>query len=149
MKKIRVFFIVWLAVLLTVLLAVPAQADNTLSSVTGVVAVATPDVTFNVRGNQGAVQIFLKYGKGNGTSVAISKIEFIVPQLGSTTLYQVPASSTSGTTLGSYTLTLNADGNYIITLGYVPREATSMKITTAFTGGTTQTLQVDAKVDTN
>jgi hypothetical protein len=105
--------------------------------------------TFNVRGNQGAVQIFLKYGKGDGTSVAVSTIEFIVPQLGGTTLYQVPASSTSGTTLGSYTLTLNADGNYIITIGYVPREATSMKITVAFTGGTTQTLQVDAKVDSN
>lgn len=147
MKKIRAFFIVWLAVLLMVCTAIPAHAANTLSSVTGVVV--STAATFNVRGNQGAVQIFLKYGKGDGTSVAISKVEFIVPQLGGTTLYQVPASSTSGTTLGSYTLTLNADGNYIITLGYVPREATSMKITVAFTGGTTQTLQVDAKVDVN
>lgn len=147
MKKIRACFVVWLAVLLMVCTATPAIADNALSSVTGVVV--STAATFNVRGNQGAVQIFLKYAKGNGTSVAISKIEFIVPQLGSATLYQVPASSTSGTTLGAYTLTLDADGNYIITLGYVPREATSMKITVAFTDGSTQTLQVDAKVDTN
>ena len=147
MKKIKVFFVVWLAVVLMVIFAIPAHAANTLSSVTGVVV--STAATFNVRGNQGAVQIFLKYGKGDGTSVAVSKIEFIVPQLGSTTLYQVPASSTSGTTLGSYTLTMDATGNYIITLSYVPREAVSMKVTVAFTDGTTQTLQVDAKVDTN
>lgn len=147
MKKIRAFFIVWLAVLLTVCTAIPAHADNTLSSVTGVVASTT--ATFNIRGNQGAAQIFLKYAKGNGTSVAVSKVEFIVPQLGSTTLYEVPASATSGTTLSSYTLTMTASGNYIITLAYVPREATSMKVTVAFTDGTTQTLQVDAKADTN
>lgn len=149
MKKIRLILYSALAVLLTAAIAIsPVYAANALTSVTGVVT-GTTVATFNVRGNQGAVQIFLKYGKGDGTSVAISKVEFIVPQLGGTTLYQVPASSTSGTTLGSYTLTLNADGNYIITLGYVPREATSMKITVAFTGGTTQTLQVDAKVDSN
>jgi len=147
MKKIRAYFIVWLAVMLMVVSAIPAQADNTLSSVTGVVASTT--ATFNIRGNQGAAQIFLKYDKGNGTSVAVSKIEFIVPQLGSTTLYEVPASATSGTTLSSYTLTMTASGNYIITLAYVPREATSMKVTVAFTDGTTQTLQVDAKADTN
>ena len=147
MKKIRAYFIVWLAVMLMVVSAIPAQADNTLSSVTGVVASTT--ATFNIRGNQGAAQIFLKYDKGNGTSVAVSKIEFIVPQLDSTTLYEVPASATSGTTLSSYTLTMTASGNYIITLAYVPREATSMKVTVAFTDGTTQTLQVDAKADTN
>jgi uncharacterized protein with WD repeat len=149
MKKIRLILYSALAVLLTAAIAIsPVYAANALTSVTGVVT-GTTVATFNVRGNQGAVQIFLKYGKGDGTSVAVSTIEFIVPQLGGTTLYQVPASSTSGTTLGSYTLTLNADGNYIITIGYVPREATSMKITVAFTGGTTQTLQVDAKVDSN
>jgi len=147
MKKIRAYFIVWLAVLLMVVSAIPARADNALSSVTGVVASTT--ATFNIRGNQGAAQIFLKYDKGNGTSVAVSKVEFIVPQLGSTTLYEVPASATSGTTLSSYTLTMTASGNYIITLAYVPREATSMKVTVAFTDGTTQTLQVDAKADTN
>ena len=149
MKKIRLILYSALAVLLTAAIAIsPVYAANALTSVTGVVT-GTTVATFNVRGNQGAAQIFLKYDKGNGTSVAVSKIEFIVPQLGSTTLYEVPASATSGTTLSSYTLTMTASGNYIITLAYVPREATSMKVTVAFTDGTTQTLQVDAKADTN
>lgn len=148
MKNIKAYFVASLAIFLMVLFAVYAYAaSNVLSSVTGVVSSST--VTFNVRGNQGAVQIFLKYGKGDGTSVAVSKIEFVVPQLGTTVLYQVPATAISGTTLGSYTLTMSADGNYIITLGYVPREATSMVVTIAFTGGSTQTLQLDAKVDVN
>jgi hypothetical protein len=142
MKKI--VFVVALAVFMMAI--TPAFADNTLSSVTGVATATT--ATFNIRGNQGAAQIFLKYGKGDGTSVAVSSIEFVIPQLGST-LYKVPASATSGTTLGNYTLTLSATGNYIVTMAYVPREATSMKITIAFTGGTTQTLQLDAKVDVN
>ena len=148
MKKIRLILYSILAVLLMVAVAIgPVYADNALTSVTGVVT-GTTVATFNVRGNQGAVQIFLKYDNGNGTSVAVSTIEFVVPQLG-TTLYKVPASMNSGATLGAYTLTLSADGNYIITLAYVPREATSMKVTIAFTGGSTQTLQLDAKVDIN
>jgi len=148
MKKISLILYSALAVLLTAAIAIsPVYAANALTSVTGVVT-GTTVATFNVRGNQGAVQIFLKYGKGDGTSVAVSTIEFVVPQLG-TTLYRVPASASSGTTLGAYTLTLDATGNYIITLAYVPREATSMKVTIAFTGGSTQTMQLDAKVDVN
>jgi hypothetical protein len=149
MKKIRLIYVSVLAALLMAsILISPAHADNALTSVTGVVT-GTTIATFNVRGNQGAVQIFLKYDNGDGTSVAVSSIEFIVPVLGAAVLYKVPASASSGATLGAYTLTLGADGNYIITLGYVPREATSMKVTIAFTGGTTQTLQLDAKVDVN
>lgn len=144
MKKIRFILI---AVLAFLLMASSAWAANALTSLTGVVSSST--VTFNVRGNQGAVQLYLKYDVGNGTSVAVSKVEFIVPSLGSTTLYQVPASSTSGTTLSAYTLTQSATGNYIITLAYVPRGATSMKVTIAFTGGTTQTLRLDHAVDVN
>jgi hypothetical protein len=125
MKKIRFILIAVLAVLLMAI--PPAWASNTLTSLTGVVASST--VTFNVRGNQGAVQLYLLYDKGNGTSVAISKIEFVVPSLGTTTLYQIPASGTSGTTLSAYTLTQDATGNYIITVAYVPRGATSMKVT--------------------
>lgn len=123
---------------------------NALSSLTGVVS-APGDTTalFNVRHNKGAVQIFLKYAKGNGTKVVISSIEFIVPQLGAAVLYKVPDSMSSGSTLGAYTLTLDADGNYIITMAYVPLEATSMKVTIAWTDGTTQTLQIDAKGDVN
>lgn len=148
MKKIRLILYSALVVLLMAsVIASPVYAANALTSVTGVVTGGTV-ATFNVRGNQGAVQIFLKYGKGDGTSVAISTIEFVVPQLG-TTLYKVPASQSSGATLGAYTLTLDATGNYIITLAYVPREATSMKVTIAFTGGSTQTMQLDAKVDVN
>lgn len=148
MKKIRLIYVSVLAALLMAsILISPAYAANALTSLTGVVT-GTTVATFNVRGNQGAVQIFLKYDKGNGTSAAVSTVEFIVPVLG-TTLYKVPASASSGTTLGAYTLTLDATGNYIITLAYVPREATSMKVTIAFTDGTTQTMQLDAKVDVN
>lgn len=123
------------------------MAANTTSSVTGSV---TSDVgTFLINGHQGAVQLCLKYDKGDGTSVALSPVEFLIPDLSSTVYYKVPAADGSGTTLSAYTLTLSATGNYILTLSYVPINATKMKLTATYTGGTTQTLQMDCYPDYN
>lgn len=124
------------------------MAANAISTKTGV---ATLDdyVTFEIRGHQGAVQLILTYDVGNGTSVAISPVEFLIPDLSTTVYYKVPAADGSGTTLSAYTLTLNATGNYILTLSYVPINATKMKVSVTFTAGTTQTLQMDCYPDYN
>ena len=122
-------------------------AANTTSSITG--SVAADVTTFNINGHQGAVQLCIKYGKGNGTSIAISPVEFLIPDLSPTVYYKVPAADGSGTTLSAYTLTLDASGNYILTLSYVPINAKKMKVTVAYTGGDTQTMQIDCYPDYN
>lgn len=121
------------------------MAANALSSKNG--SVSSLVTTFIIRGHRGSVSLFLKYDKGNGTSVAVSPVTFVIPELGAAVVYSLPASVASAATLAAYTLTLSATGNYVIPISNVPLEATSMNVTVAFTGGDTQTIQVDAKPD--
>jgi hypothetical protein len=123
------------------------MAANTTTSKTGS---TTSDVTtFLINGHQGAVQLLVAYTKGNGTSVALSPLEFLIPDLSTTVWYKVPAADGSGTTLGAFTLTLDATGNYVLTYSYVPMNATKMRVTATYTGGTTQALQMDCYPDFN
>jgi hypothetical protein len=123
------------------------MAANTTSSKTGS---TTSDVTtFLINGHQGAVQLAVAYNVGNGTSVALSPVEFLIPDLSTTVWYSIPAADGSGSTLAAYTITLSATGNYILTYYYVPMNATKMRVTASYTGGTTQTLQMDCYPDFN
>jgi hypothetical protein len=120
---------------------------NVLTSKNGVAVTTT--ATFNIRGHKGMVNLFFQYTKGDGTSVAITAIEFVLPSISGSTLYKKNAGVMSGSnlTLTALGVTLDTTGNFIIPLADIPLEATSMKLTVAFTGGTTQALQLDAKVD--
>lgn len=120
---------------------------NTTTSITG--PVASHVASFPINGHAGAVQLEILYTKGNGTSVAISPIEFLIPDLSATEYYTLPASSASGTTLSAYTLTISTSGNYVIVINYVPMNAREMKVTVAYTGGTTAAVAINAYTDVN
>ena len=121
------------------------MAANTFSSITG--SVSGKVFTFPISGHKGRVILLADYDKNTGTSIAISPIEFKIPQQSTTLFYTVPASLASGQTLGAYTLTIGADGRYVITIDDIPMEATAMIVTVADTGGTDSVIKLDAYTD--
>lgn len=123
------------------------MAANTTTSKTG--SVAANVVTFPINGHQGAVQISMIFLKGNGSTVTIAPVEFLIPDISATAWFKVPAADGSGTTLGGYTINADADGNYLLTLTYVPIGAKKMRLTVAYGSGDTGTLQIDCYPDYN
>lgn len=111
---------------------------NTTSSKTGTVVADV--VTFNSKNCADGMTIYLKYNVGDGTSAALT---FTVKNSKlSTDAYQYW--DTSSLTVAAETYTLNATGNYRIGLPLALDEDTLIA-TVVYTGGTTQTLVVDAQ----
>ena len=112
---------------------------NTTSSKTAI-TVAADVATFNTKNAANGMTVYLKYDVGNGTSATIT---FTVKNSKlSTDAYQYW--DTSSLTIAAEVYTLNATGNYRIGLPLALDEDTLIA-TVAYTGGTTQTLVVDAQ----
>jgi len=110
---------------------------NTTSSITGVVV--SDVVTFNVQNAANGMTLYVKYDKGNGTSATIT-FTLKNPKL-STDAYKF-WDSTSMTVTHEY-FTFDTTGDFRIPLGIALDECTLIA-TVAYTGGTTQTMQVNA-----
>lgn len=112
---------------------------NTTSSKTG--TVLSDVVTFNTKNAGNGMTIYTKYDVGNGTSATIT---FTVKnsKLHATDAYRYWDSSSL--TVAGETYTFNATGNYRIALPLALDEDTLIA-TVAYTGGTTQTMVVDAQ----
>jgi hypothetical protein len=110
---------------------------NTTSSITG--TVVSDVVTFNTQNCANGVTLYIKYDKGNGTSATIT---FTIknPKL-STDSYNFWDSTSL--TVASETFTFDASGNFRIPLG-IALDETVLVATVAYTGGTTQTMAVNA-----
>lgn len=121
------------------------MAANSFTSITG--SVAAKVFTFPISGHKGRVILVANWTKGNGTSIAISPVEILIPQYSTTVYATLPASLASGQTLAAYTLTISATGVFSIAIDDIPLEATKMKITVADTGGDTAVTQLDVYTD--
>ena len=112
------------------------MANVTTSRTSGV---ANDVVTHPVGKSQGA-HMYLKYAKGNGTSVQIT-LTFIDPKLSPTDEYQ-PIYFGALMAPSPLTITLSASGNYRIPIPMALGEEW-IKATVVYTGGNTQALVVD------
>ncbi len=109
------------------------------SSVNGTV------VTHKLPAFQKGAVAYLKYTKGDGTSVAI-KFAFIDPDLDASDEYeQMFVNPTNGQVM-LQSFSFSADGKYRIPLPMQGEERTIVA-TVVFTGGTTQALVVDFRAD--
>ena len=97
-------------------------------------------ITHKIRNKKEGTFCYLKYTKGDGTSVSIA-FTFIDPGLHATDEYQQVYMS-APTTPAVQTYSLTASGNYRIPVSVAQGEAT-VKATVSFTAGTTQELVVD------
>lgn len=109
---------------------------NTISTSTG--SVSSNVVTYTTRNHGQGVTLFLDYNKGNGTEFSLS---YTVqnPNLNSSDYNALMA---VGTTLEPLAYTINATGKYFYPIPLAPDDRV-VKVTIAFSGGTTQTLAVD------
>jgi hypothetical protein len=115
---------------------------NSISSRTSPVAGLV--VTHPVPGKASGVHLYLKYSKGDGTSVAIT-LTFIDPDLNATDEYQqIYFDGTMAPTVLTYVL--SATGNYRIPVSMALGEKT-VKATVTFADGTTQTLVLDFRTE--
>jgi hypothetical protein len=115
---------------------------NTTSSKTGVVA--TDVVTFNIQNSGEGMIVYVKYDKGNGTSATIT-FTVLNKNLHATDTYNYWDSTSL--TVALETFTFSTTGNFRIPLA-VAMDETSLIATVAYTGGTTQTMCVDAQFGT-
>jgi hypothetical protein len=115
---------------------------NALSSRTSAVAGTT--VTHKVPAKRNGVVCYLKYTKGDGTNVAIV-FTFNDPELGSDDYQQMFINPTNGQVVVQ-NFQFSADGNYRIPLPVAAGES-MVKAAVNFTGGITQELVVDFRID--
>ena len=118
------------------------MAANALTSRTS--PVDTGVVTHRVPGKASGVQMYLKYAKGNGTSVAIV-LTFIAPELNATDEYK-PIYLDASMVPAVLSYSFSASGNYRIPLPMALGE-TIVKANVIFTGGDTQTLVLDFRAE--
>ena len=120
---------------------------NVTSSITGNVPAGTHVATFLINGHQGAVQLALSYDINASVSLVLSPIEILIPDLSATVWYKLPASIASSATLSGYTLTMNADGNYFVTIEDIPLNATKLRVTATYGDDVDGTLNINCYTD--
>jgi len=111
---------------------------NTTSSITG--TVSSDVVTFNIRNCAEGMTLYVAYDKGNGTSATLT-LTIINPDIHATTQYKFWDSTSL--TVTHELFTFDTTGNFRIPIAMALGE-TVLKATVAYTGGTTQTMAVNA-----
>jgi hypothetical protein len=111
---------------------------NAVTSKTSPVAAGV--VTHRVGGVKDGVHCYLKYAKGDGTSVSVA-FTFIAPDVSATDEYQ-PVYLSAPTVPAVQTYGFSADGNYRLPVPMASCEKI-VKATVTFADGTTQTLVVN------
>ena len=109
---------------------------NAVTSNTG--SVASPVATFKIRYAK-KVFLYVDYAKGDGTSATMT-IGFVKPKVHASNLYQETAFATAN--MAPITATFNATGRFRFEITPATPE-TSLVVTFAFTGGTTQAIICD------
>ncbi len=115
---------------------------NTISSRTG--AVVGTVVSFKIPHKRDGLNLYLKYTKGDGTSVKV-QLTFIDPDLSDTDEYK-PVYFDSSMNPVEHSFTLTASANLRIPVPLALGEST-VKATVTFTGGATQVLVVDFRAE--